>query len=316
MSARGWFCSRTPSNLKPFHIENCYGPWVPYSCNVSQLPERLFHSGTNGDGPSILELVFPVQAVTSPLKSVFQCGQDRVRMVGRLIYAKEQVARRRCVPHNEIGIERARDPYWIGSVGCQDRSGASGHSIRNRRSIGNRADASHVLGHGRGLIVLVIPLLIVILNLRRKSFGQLVTKDDDNLVIAVDCLRVVRRRIGAVQSKLVWTGGDGGITKRPRENVAFARGKRIVSREVGLFAEIRVYSHGVNIHGFAGYAFPVIVSGIASRPGENGDRSANWVPIRRNHTLVVIIPRVFGKKSHLCPERVVRIEAIVVRNIL
>src|SRR6266481_6154198 len=185
----------------------------------------------------------------------------------------------------------------------------------NRRSIGNRTDASHVLGHGRGLIVLVIPLRIVILDLRRKSFGQLVTKDDDNLVVAVDCLRVVRRRIGAVQSKLVWTGGDGGITKRPRENVAFARGKRIVSREVGLSAEIRVYSHAINIHRFTGYAFPVIVGGITSAARENGARSGNWVAISRNHALVVIIPRVFGKQTHLCPERVVRIEAIVVRNI-
>src|SRR5258707_1162358 len=189
MSARGWFGSRTPSNLKPFHIENCYGPWVPFSGDVSQLPESSFASwnacARMVTGPCQAHLFLNwsslCSAVTSPLKPVFQCDQDRVRMVGRLIYAKEQVARRRCVPHNEIGIERARDPYWIRSVGCQDRSAASGHSIRNGRSIGNRADASHVLGHGRGLIVLVIPLLIVILDLRRKSFGQLVTKDDDNL---------------------------------------------------------------------------------------------------------------------------------------
>src|ERR1700674_532281 len=155
------------------------------------------------------EDIHPLPGIARLLKAVFQGSRDGVGPVGGLVHTQEKVACRRWIAYHEVGIERTGNANGIGrSAASENPSGASGDQGGRWR----RTHAAHILGHGRSLVVLVIPLLVAVLNLRREVFPELVFKDYRDFVDAVDRLRVVGSGISASQRKLVRSGENRGIS--------------------------------------------------------------------------------------------------------
>src|SRR6516164_1306528 len=152
------------------------------------------------------------------LEPVFERCYEGVRVVGGLVHTEKQVSSGGRIADHEIRIK------WAGGAWHWRRRCTAveyrGGATDDRRGRWRRADATHILSHRRSLVVLVVPLLIVVFDSRRKFVRHFVLENHGNIVEAVHCFGIVHCGICAGEQESVRSGQDRWISERPGIHMA------------------------------------------------------------------------------------------------
>ncbi len=133
---------------------------------------------------------------------------------------------------------------------------------------------------------------------------------------AIHGLRIRDGSVRADELECVRTRQDGRVPQEVRVHIAFASGERVVGGEISFLAQVKIHARGINVNWIRAGACPVVVRCVAAGARQDGLPGAGRRAIAGDHPLVIVLARIFRVQGDVGRESVVRVEAVVVRDVL